>query len=79
MMGLEFNGCFVIDVPFINEGHSYGFIYIMGFWRSNLVGLLVYDGMRTYPGHWPVLYYGSLGIALTLSRIVNILNRPYRR
>jgi len=45
--------------------HGYGFTSSMGYLRSDSIGLLVYDGMCTISGS-PVLYYKSLGIALTL-------------
>jgi hypothetical protein len=37
-------------VPCLNGDHSYGFASSMGHPRLNLVGQLVYDDMRTYPG-----------------------------
>jgi hypothetical protein len=51
MMGLGFNGCFVTSTPCLNESHGYGFASSMGYSRSDLVGLLVYDGMCIYPRH----------------------------
>jgi hypothetical protein len=35
----------------LDGDHSYGFASSMGHPRSNSVGQLVYDDMRTYPGH----------------------------
>jgi hypothetical protein len=58
-MGLGSNGCFVTRVPYLNGGNGYGFTSSVGHPRSDLVGLLVYDGMCTISGA-PVLYYRSL-------------------
>jgi hypothetical protein len=65
MIGLGSNGCFVTGAPCLNEGHSYGFASSVAHPRSDLVRLLVYDGMHTFLGA-PVLYYRSLGTAPTL-------------
>jgi hypothetical protein len=51
MMGLGSNGCFVTVALCLNGGHGCGFASSVSHPRSDLVGLLVYDGMRTYPGH----------------------------
>jgi len=51
MMGHGSNGCFVTSSPYLNGGHGYNFASNMGHPRSDLVDLLVYDGMRTYPGY----------------------------
>jgi hypothetical protein len=51
MMGFESNGCFVTNAPCLNRGNSYSFASSIGHPMSNSVGLLVYDDMRTYPGH----------------------------
>jgi hypothetical protein len=48
MMGLGSNGCFVASAPCLNEGHNYSFASSVGHLRSDLVELLVYDGMLTY-------------------------------
>ncbi len=45
--------------------HGYEFATSVGHLKSDLVGLLVYDGMCTISGS-PVLYYKSLGIVPTL-------------
>jgi hypothetical protein len=50
-MDLGSNGCFVTDAPCLNRGHGYGFASSAGYPRSDSVGLLVYNGMRTYSGH----------------------------
>jgi hypothetical protein len=49
----------------LNGGHDYSFASSMGHLRSDLVGLLVNDSMRTI-SETLVLYYRSLGKALTL-------------
>jgi len=65
MKGLGSNVCFVTDAPCLNEGQSYGFARSVGNPRSNSVGLLVFDGMRTIH-RVLVLCYKSLGTAPTL-------------
>jgi hypothetical protein len=45
--------------------YCYGFTSSVGYSRSNLIELLVYDGMRTI-FRASVLYYKSIGIAPTL-------------
>jgi hypothetical protein len=65
MIGLAYNGCFVTGAPYLNRGHNYEFANSVGHPRSNSIGLLIYDGICTiYEA--PMLYYKSLGIALTL-------------
>jgi len=46
---------FVTSAPYLNRCHSYGFASSVGHPRTDSVGLLVYDGMRIYPGHGVVL------------------------
>jgi hypothetical protein len=65
MMSLVSNDSFVTGTPCLNMGHCYIFASSVGRLRSNLVGLLVYDGMRTI-SRTPMLYYRSLGTASTL-------------
>jgi hypothetical protein len=52
MMGLGSNICFVTGAPCLNGGHGYGFASSVSHPKLDSVGLLVYDNMRTYPGHW---------------------------
>jgi len=42
---------FVTGSPFMNEGHGYGFASSVGHLMSSSTGLLIYDGMHTYPGN----------------------------
>jgi len=51
MMDLRSNDCFVTGAPCLNRGHGYDFASSVGHLRLELVRLLVYDSMRTYPGH----------------------------
>jgi hypothetical protein len=76
MIGLGSNGCFVIGAPCFNRGHGYGFASNMGHPRSESVRLLVYDGMRTYPGHQCCIT-GPLRQRQPCREGVNILGRPY--
>jgi predicted glycosyltransferase involved in capsule biosynthesis len=65
MMGIGSNNCFVTGTPCLNEGHSYSFSSSAGYSRSDSVGLLVYDDIRTI-FRASVLYYMSLGTTPTL-------------
>jgi hypothetical protein len=47
-MGLAYDGCFVTSTPYLNRDHSYEFASSVGHPMSDLVGLLVYDGMHVY-------------------------------
>jgi hypothetical protein len=51
MIGLRSNGYLVTSAPCLNKGHSYNFVSSVGHLKSDLVGLLVYDGTCTYLGH----------------------------
>jgi hypothetical protein len=68
----------VIGAPFTNRGQGYGFATSVCHPRSDSVGLLVYDAMRTI-SEAPLLYYRSLRTAPNLSEGINILSRPYRK
>jgi hypothetical protein len=57
MMSLGSNGCFVTGRPCLNGGYGYGFASSMGHPWSDLVRLLVYDGMRKISrGHRCYMY-----------------------
>jgi hypothetical protein len=75
MMGLGSNGYFVTGTSCLNKGHGYSFASSVGHPRSDSVGLLVYDGMRTYPGHWCCITSPS-GQCQPCQEGVNILGRP---
>jgi hypothetical protein len=77
MMGLGSNGYFVIGAPCLNGGHGYGFASIVGHPRSDSVGLLVYDGMRTYQGHRCCIT-DPPGQRQPCQEGVNILGRLYK-
>jgi hypothetical protein len=51
-MGRGSNGFFVTDTPSLDGVHGYGFGSSVGHPRLDSDGLLVNDGIRTYPGHW---------------------------
>jgi hypothetical protein len=51
MIGLGFNCYFMIGIPCLNKGYGYSFASSVSHPRSISVGLLVYDGMLTYPRH----------------------------
>jgi len=74
--GLGSNGCFVTGTPCLNGGHGYGFGSSVGHPRSDLVRLLVYDGMRTYPKHRCCIR-GPSGQHQPCREEVNILGRLY--
>jgi hypothetical protein len=76
MMGLGSNDCFGTGTPCLNEGHGYGFVSRVGYLKSNLEGLLVYDGMSTYPEHRCCITGPSRQRQPYWER-VNILGRPY--
>jgi hypothetical protein len=77
MMGLGSNGCLVTGAPCLNGGHGYSFASNVGHLRLNSIGLLVYDGMRTYSGHLCCIT-GPLGQHQPWWEWVNILGNPYR-
>jgi len=76
MMGLGSNGCFVASVLCLNGGHGYGFASSMGHPRSNSVRLLIYEGMRTYPGHRCCIT-GPSGQRQLYQKLVKIMGIPY--
>ncbi len=76
MMGIGSNNCFVTGTPCLIVGHNYGFASSVGHPRSDSVGLLVYDGMRTYPGHRSCII-GSSRQRQPCQERVNILSRLY--
>jgi len=76
MMGLGSNDCFLTGIPCLNESHSYGFASRLGHLKSDLVGLLVYDGMSTYPGLQCCITSPSRQCKPCWEG-VNILGRPY--
>jgi hypothetical protein len=57
-------------------GHDYNYASIMDQSRSDLVRLLLYDGMRTNPGHQCCIT-GPSGQRQLSWEGVNILGRPY--
>jgi hypothetical protein len=75
-MSLGSNGCFVTHTLCLNGDHAYGFASSVGHPRSDLVRLLVYDGMQTYPGHRCYII-GPSGQRQLYQEGVNILGRPY--
>jgi hypothetical protein len=68
-------GVMVTSALYLNRGHGYSFVCSVGNSRSNSAGLLVYDGMRTYPGHQCCII-GPSGHCQTCREEVNILCRP---
>jgi hypothetical protein len=68
----------VISAPFTNEDHNYSFTSSMSHPRSDLVRLLVYDGMRTYAGYWCCII-GPSRQRQPYQEGVSILGRPYGR
>jgi hypothetical protein len=76
MIGLRSNGYIVTGAPCLNGGHNYGFASSVGHPRSDSVGLLVYDGKRTYPEHQCCITSLS-GQCQPYWEGVNILGIPY--
>jgi hypothetical protein len=62
--------------PCLNGVHGYGFVGSVGHSRSDSIGLLVYDGMCTYPGHQCCIT-GLSGQHQPCRKWVNILGRPF--
>jgi hypothetical protein len=52
MKGFGSNDYVVTGALCLNMSHGYGFSNSVGYPKSDSVGLLVYDSMCIYPGHW---------------------------
>jgi hypothetical protein len=76
MMSLRSSGYFVNGEACLNGGHGYGFASSVHHLRFDSVRQLIYDNMRTYPGHWCCIT-GPSGQCEPCREGVNILGRPY--